>query len=219
MNRGAFITLEGTEGVGKSSNLARIEQHLDELGIEVLVTREPGGTPFGEQVREWILNAEHGCISAEVEAMLMFAARGYHLDNVIRPALTAGRWVICDRFTDATYAYQGGGRGVDPAFLDALRKAVHADLNPDLTLLFDAPVDIGRSRIAYRAADHFEREGREFFERVRDRYLAIAASEPSRFRIIDATASLEEVQTQVSHALRAFVADFEAGLEGAARHA
>src|SRR5262245_41616227 len=156
---GAFITLEGGEGVGKSKSLGAIAAHLQSRGIEVLTTREPGGTPLGETIRRWILEGDHGALSAEIEALLMFAARAQHLDAVIRPALAAGKWVVCDRFTDATFAYQGGGRGADAQLLAALETGVQRGLTPDLTLLLDAPPDVGRLRIATRgAADHFERE-------------------------------------------------------------
>jgi dTMP kinase len=206
--RGAFITLEGIEGVGKSTSIGCIERLIADAGHAVIVTREPGGTPLGEHIRDWILDAEHEKLSPEVEALLMFAARGYHMDNVIRPALAAGLWVICDRFTDATYAYQGGGRGADRGLLDTLRNAVHAGIDPDLTLLLDAPVEIGRARIAGRAPDHFERESREFFERVRACYLALAAEAPDRFKVVDATASLENVEQHVEAALAEFLLRF-----------
>jgi len=194
----AFVTLEGTEGVGKSTNLAYLEQLLVAAGHEVVVTREPGGTPLGEKIRRWVLLEEHAGLSAEVEALLMFAARAQHLDEVIRPALAAGAWVLCDRFTDATIAYQGGGRGADPDLLAALTRAVQRDLEPDLTLLFDAPVEIGFERISNRAPDNFEREERAFFDRVRAAYLALAERQPQRIKKIDAAQSLQAVQQELS---------------------
>ena len=182
--RGAFISLEGIEGVGKSTNVAFTADTVRAAGYDVVTTREPGGTRLGESVRDWILNGDHGQLSAEIEALLMFAARARHLDEVIRPALAAGRWVVCDRFTDATFAYQGGGRGASRNLLDALRREVQKGLEPDLTLLLDAPLDVGARRIAERTPDHFEREQRPFFERVRASYLSLAA-EHSRAHQVD----------------------------------
>jgi dTMP kinase len=206
--RGAFVTLEGIEGVGKSTNLAFVERELRELGHDVLVTREPGGTVLGEKIRDWILNERHASLSAEVEALLMFAARSHHLDHVIRPALTAGRWVVCDRFTDATFAYQGGGRGMEARLLGALTNAVHGDLCPDLTLLLDVPVDTSFERIGARDPDHFEREDREFFERVRAAYLRLAEQYPARIEVIDASQSLEAVQRAIGGKLAVLSGDF-----------
>ncbi len=194
----AFITLEGIEGVGKSTNLAYVEQLLVAAGHKVVVTREPGGTPLGEKIRRWVLVEEHAGLSAEVEVLLMFAARAQHLDDVIRPALAAGAWVLCDRFTDATFAYQGAGRGADPDFLDALKRAVQRDLEPDLTLLFDAPVEVGFERISDRDPDNFEREERAFFDRVRAAYLALAEHHPQRIKKIDAAQPLEAVQQELN---------------------
>jgi len=192
--RGAFVTLEGGEGVGKSTNLALVVARIEARGLEVVATREPGGTPLGETIRAWILDAEHGALSAEVEALLMFAARARHLDTVIRPALAAGKWVVCDRFTDATFAYQGGGRGADLGLLEALETGVQRGLEPDLTLLLDAPLEVGRRRIAARAPDHFEREQAPFFERVRRAYLERAQRDPKRIKVVDAAGTLEQVQ-------------------------
>jgi dTMP kinase len=197
MMRGGFITLEGTEGVGKSSCIPYICELIEARGHAVLATREPGGTALAEAIRRWILDSVHGEISAEVEVLLMFAARADHLVRVIRPALAAGQWVVCDRFTDATVAYQGGGRGISTDLIDCLRTATHGDLAPDLTLLFDAPLEVARARIAGRTADHFEREELEFFERVRAAYLAIADAEPTRVRRVDAQVSQAEVRQQV----------------------
>jgi dTMP kinase len=207
--RGAFISLEGVEGVGKSTNVAFVAEALRARGIATVVTREPGGTPLGEQVREWILHGRHEQLSADVETLLMFAARAQHLDRVIRPALAAGRWVICDRFTDATVAYQGGGRGVARAFIEHLRADVQRGLEPDLTLLLDAPLEVGTDRIATRTKDHFEREQRPFFQRVRDAYLALAAREPSRIVIIDAAQPLEDVQRAIGARLDVLVEGFD----------
>ena len=203
--RGAFISLEGIEGVGKSTNVAFTADTVRKAGFDVVTTREPGGTPFGERVREWILNGDHGQLSAEIEALLMFAARARHLEEVIRPALAAGRWVVCDRFTDATFAYQGGGRGASHTLLDALRQEIHQGLEPDLTLLLDAPLDVGTNRISSRTPDHFEREQRPFFERVRAAYLTLAAKQSTRIKIIDAARSLDRVQQQIEAEVQALV--------------
>lgn len=208
VSRGAFITLEGIEGVGKSTALAAIERRLRAAGLEVTLTREPGGTELGERVREWLLHGDHGELSAEVEALLMFAARAQHLREVIEPALAKGRWIVCDRFSDATLAYQGGGRGADRTLLDTLIRAVQGPLRPDLTLLLDAPAEVGFARIGGRKRDHFEREALDFFTRVRDSYLAIASAEPERVKIIDASRDLESVQHGIDTVLEGFVADF-----------
>ncbi len=206
--RGAFITLEGTEGVGKSTCLGHVRAFLAAAEIPVIVTREPGGTALGEHVRDWILQGKHGRLSAETETLLMFAARAFHLDEVIRPALAAGRWVVCDRFSDATAAYQGGGRGAAPEWIESLRAAVHADLEPDLTLLLDAPVEVGLARIRARTKDHFEREKPGFFGRVRQAYLELAEREPERIRVIDAQPPLPDVRQQISQQMTAFVRDY-----------
>jgi dTMP kinase len=197
VTRGVFISLEGIEGVGKSTNVAFTADAMRQAGWSVVTTREPGGTELGERVREWILHGSHGSLSPEVEALLMFAARARHLDEVIRPALAAGRCVVCDRFTDATFAYQGGGRGASRTLLEALRTQVQKGLEPDLTLLLDAPLDVGAARIGGRARDHFEREQRPFFERVRAEYLSLAAQQPERVKLIDAAAPLPDVQRQI----------------------
>jgi dTMP kinase len=205
MTRGAFISLEGVEGVGKSTNVAFTADAVRRLGVDVVTTREPGGTALGERVREWILNGDHGKLSAEIETLLMFAARARHLDEVIRPALAAGRWVVCDRFTDATVAYQGGGRGASRALLDALQAEIQKGLEPDLTLLLDAPLEVGAGRIGDRKPDHFEREQRPFFERVRAAYLALAAQHPERIKIVDAALPLPQVQSQIEAHVAALV--------------
>jgi dTMP kinase len=208
--RGAFISLEGAEGVGKSTNVAFTADLVRQAGYDVVTTREPGGTQLGERVREWILDADHGSLSAEIEALLMFAARAQHLDEVIRPALDAGRWVVCDRFTDATFAYQGGGRGASRTLLEGLRSEIQKGLEPDLTLLLDAPLDVGAERIAARKPDHFEREQRPFFERVRATYLSLAAQYPERIKTIDAAQPLQRVQQQIGSEVRALVSRFGA---------
>ncbi len=202
---GGFISLEGVEGVGKSTNVAFTASVVRQAGYDVVTTREPGGTKLGERVREWILHGDHGGLSPEVEALLMFAARAQHLDEVIRPGLAAGRWVVCDRFTDATFAYQGGGRGASRGLLEGLEAEVQKGLEPDLTLLLDAPLDVGTSRIGARTPDHFEREQRPFFERVKATYLSRAAQHPERIKIVDAALPLPQVQRQIELEVRALV--------------
>jgi dTMP kinase len=207
--RGAFITLEGGEGVGKSTNLTFVAEYLRTRGADVVTTREPGGTPLGETIRRWILEGEHGTLSAEVEALLMFAARARHLDAVIRPALAAGKWVVCDRFTDATFAYQGSGRGAEQQLLEALEAGVQRELQPDLTLLLDAPLEVGRRRIAARKLDHFEREQQPFFERVRRGYLERAKQYPERVRIVDASKAIDAVQSAIANEIDVLLRRFE----------
>ena len=201
----AFVTLEGIEGVGKSTNVGYLEQLLVAAGQKVVVTREPGGTRLGEQIRRWVLEGDHSKLSAEVEALLMFTARAQHLDEVIRPALADGAWVLCDRLTDATIAYQGGGRGAAVELLEQLKRVVQRDLEPDLTLLFDAPVEVGLQRIADRVHDHFEREDRAFFDRVRTAYLELAERYPERIKRIDAAQPLETVKQELSGHLSALL--------------
>ena len=202
MSAGRFITLEGIEGAGKSTVAKALQAELERRGERVLLTREPGGTPLAESLRELLLRPANEVLSPTAETLLMFASRAVHLDNAVRPALAAGRWVICDRFTDASFAYQGGGRGVDPTFLDRLAAAVHSDLWPARTLLLDLPVALGVERARNRpgAPDRFESEQLAFFERVRATYLARAAREPQRVRVIDAGRGFEDV---VSAALAA----------------
>lgn len=202
MKQGLFITVEGIEGVGKSTNLAFIESRLAARGHEIVMTREPGGTTLGEEIREILLAHRHDGMSADTELLLMFAARAEHMARVIMPALERGATVLCDRFTDATYAYQGGGRGIDPRRIAVQEDWVQGTLRPDLTLLLDVPVEIGLRRAGERnAADRFEKEQREFFERVRACYLERAAREPQRFRVIDASLPLQEVQARLAELL------------------
>jgi dTMP kinase len=205
--RGAFITVEGIEGVGKSTSLGLLERVLTEAGRGVVLTREPGGTDLGERVRAWILSGDHGALPAEVETLLMFAARAQHLATVIVPALERGQWVVCDRFTDATIAYQGGGRLASERLISCLKEEVHHGLEPDLTLLLDAPVDVGLARIRGRDADHFEREQKPFFERVRAAYLRIAEREPERVKVIDASRERARVDRDLERVLRQFMAE------------
>lgn len=192
---GCFITLEGPEGAGKSTNREFIAEHLRERGVDVLLTREPGGTPLAERIRELLLAPSDEPMASDTELLLVFAARAQHLDQVIRPALARGAVVLCDRFTDATYAYQGGGRGLALQRIEQLENFVQGELRPDLTLIFDLPVEIGLSRAAARGRlDRFEQEGLEFFEAVRNAYLERARQAPTRYQVINAGQPLAAVQ-------------------------
>ena len=199
---GLFITLEGPEGAGKTTNREFLAERLRAAGRETLLTREPGGTPLAERIRELLLAPTDEPMASDTELLLMFAARAQHLDQVIRPALAAGKVVLCDRFTDATYAYQGGGRGLSEARIAVLEDFVQGTLRPDLTLVFDLPVEVGLARAAARGRlDRFEQEGRAFFEAVRQTYLRRAALNPQRYRIIDAGQPLADVQRQLERLL------------------
>ncbi len=204
---GRFITFEGGEGVGKTTQVQRAAAWLRAAGVEVVLTREPGGTSRGEQLRKILLERNEEPMPQSCELLLMFAARATHLANLIEPAVARGAWVLCDRFTDATYAYQGGGRGMDPADIDALVRIVHPHRQPDLTVLLDLPVAAGMARAHLRngadGPDRFESERVDFFERVRQCYLERAAREPARFRIVDAGGTVDDVATGVRTALQA----------------
>lgn len=203
MKRGIFITVEGGEGAGKSTHIAFIERWLTNRGHKLVVTREPGGTPLGEQIRTLLLQLDGNVMAPGTELLLMFAARAEHLAKVIEPALAQGIHVLCDRFTDATYAYQGGGRGVAPGFIAVLETWVQGTRRPDLTLLFDVPVEVGLGRAENRGTlDRFEQEGRSFLEKVRATYLARAKEEAGRIRVIDASRSLSDVEHQIVAVLR-----------------
>jgi dTMP kinase len=198
MKRGQFITLEGGEGVGKSSNLVFIQDLLEQAGKKVVVTREPGGTVLAEKMRALLLDQHDESITPVAELLLMFAARSQHIAHVIEPALAAGRWVLCDRFTDATFAYQGGGRAMDISIISFLEHCVQGELQPDMTLLLDAPVSIGMARARGRAnLDRFESEQLDFFERVRQTYLELAEQNRRRFAVIDAAQPLDAVQRDI----------------------
>jgi len=202
MDRGKFITVEGGEGVGKSTNIELVCELVRRNGHAVLQTREPGGTPMAERIRTMLL--EHGdeALPDDAELLLFFAARSLHINNVIRPALEAGTWVVCDRFTDTTRAYQGGGRGLDRARIETLAEWVHGDLQPDLTVLLDAPPDVGRGRAEKRGdADRLETERAEFHGRVREAYLRQAAAEPQRFAVVDAGQPLSRVRADIEQAM------------------
>ncbi|MEM5536188.1 dTMP kinase [Neptuniibacter pectenicola] len=206
VQRGRFITVEGTEGVGKSTNIDFLCHLLHARGIDIVLTREPGGTPLAEELRELLLSPREERVSQDTELLLMFAARAQHIENVIRPALARGAWVISDRFTDATFAYQGGGRGVDEEHIRLLETLVQHGLHPDLTLLLDLDVEVGLMRASARSTpDRFEQEKVDFFSKVRQAYLQRAANEPERFAIIDASVALPDVQQQIASAVSQYL--------------
>jgi dTMP kinase len=200
---GRFVTLEGIEGVGKSTQCAVVAEELRALGHPVVLTREPGGTALGEGIRALLLDESLPPMSSMAELLLIFAARAEHLEKVIRPALAAGQWVVCDRFTDATYAYQGGGRGLSVSGIEILESLVQGVLRPDLTLLLDAPVDLALTRARSRGTgDRFESERTDFFGRIRDAYLHRARTEAGRFRVVDASPAIDVVSDALRRILR-----------------
>jgi dTMP kinase len=202
--RGRFLTLEGVDGAGKSTHVDWIAQTLRDLGVDVLQTREPGGTPLAESLRDMVLNQP---MSLETETLLMFAARSEHIAQVIEPALAAGRWVLSDRFTDASYAYQGGGRQLGCDRVAALEAWLHPGLQPDRTWLFDVPLAVARERLGRaRVPDRFEQENDAFFERTRQAYLARVAASPARIRVIDGTQSIDAIRAQLAEELRGWIA-------------
>ena len=207
LKKGIFITLEGGEGVGKTTNASYICEWMEGRNIPFIATREPGGTELSETIRGLLLDKKwQGEMTSLTELLLVFAARAQHLEQVIKPALDAGKWVFCDRFTDATYAYQGGGRGFDEAAIQTLETFVQHSLQPDVTLLLDLPVHIGMQRATARAdLDRFESENIDFFDRVRGAYLERAAQNPQRFRCIDASQSLDDVQHELGLYLEALL--------------
>jgi dTMP kinase len=205
---GRFISLEGGEGVGKTTNIAYIQSLLEEKNISVLLTREPGGTPLAEAMRQLLLDKNQEEITEQAELLMMFAARAQHIKHVIQPALERGVWVLCDRFTDSTYAYQGGGRAMDITAIHWLENFVQGELRPDLTLLLDAPVQVGMNRAAQRGKlDRFELEKITFFEKVRQAYLALAEQQPERIKVVDATQALELVQANIHQSISQFFYD------------
>lgn len=217
--RGKFITVEGGEGVGKSTNVALIAELLAAAGHAPVRTREPGGTPLAEKIRQLLLAHGDEPMSAWAELLLIFAARAQHLAQVIEPALAAGQWVLCDRFTDATFAYQGGGRGLSTEHIAALEQLVQGALRPDLTVLLDAPVAIGQERMRSRAEpDRFESEQLAFFERVRTAYLQRAQAEPRRFLIVDAGVDLVSVQANLRGALQQWLRQQSLGQQSQGQH-
>ncbi len=209
MKQGKFITIEGSEGVGKTTNINHILTRLKQHGIAVVQTREPGGTPLAEEIRELLLDHRHNGMSDDAELMLMFAARAEHLAQVILPALEAGKWVLCDRFTDASHAYQGGGRGINEDRISALEHWVQQGLQPDFTLLLDIDPEVGLERAGKRGAlDRFETEKLEFFHRVRQRYLQRAEQFPERFHVVDAGQKLDQVQQAIDQQLSPFIKQY-----------
>ncbi len=194
-----FITVEGGEGVGKSSNIAFILSYLKNKNLDVVSTREPGGTELSEKIRDLLLDAKNKSMISDAELLLMFAARAQHIAELIKPSLAQNKWVLCDRFTDATYAYQGGGRGIPMQRIAVLEDWVQGDLRPDLTILLDLPIEIGRQRASERSEpDRIEQEKNHFFEAVRQCYLQMAADFPERYRVIDASQTLEQVQKDIA---------------------
>lgn len=201
--RGQFITVEGVEGVGKSTNIEYIAQLLELAGKTVVLTREPGGTPLAEDMRQLLLTPREEVVSEKAELLLMFAARAQHIAEVIEPALARGDWVLCDRFTDATYAYQGGGREMGFETIALLEDLVQGGLRPNCTVLLDAPVEIGMARAAKRGAlDRFEQEKLSFFERVRQAYLQLSKTHQQRFMVVDASQTLNAVQCDIENQLK-----------------
>lgn len=212
---GKFITIEGVEGVGKTTNIDFIRQWLKQQGIPHINTREPGGTPLAEGIRELLLSPREEAVDENTELLMMFAARAQHLAQVIKPALARGEWVVCDRFTDATYAYQGGGRGVSMEKIAQLETLVQDTLRPDLTFVLDIPVDQGLARAKSRSApDRFEREKLAFFDRVRDCYLTRAKAGPDQYRVVDASQSLEGVQADLAVLLGQYLSNSSWGQAG-----
>ena len=206
VSQGRFITVEGTEGVGKSTNMAFIENWLKQSGKELVITREPGGTVLGEKLREVLLDAKEQSMADDTELLLMFAARAQHLQEIILPALEAGKWVLCDRFTDSTYAYQGGGRGIEHSRIAELEQWVQGDCRPDMTIILDLPVEIGLERAGKRSApDRFELEKNNFFNNVRNTFLARAAENPTRYAVIDASPSVDKVQQSIQLVLEQLI--------------
>ena len=198
-SKALFVTIEGGEGVGKSTNIAFVAEQLKKQGIRFILTREPGGTPLAEDIRQLLLTPRDEPVAENTELLLMFAARAQHIAQVIEPALARGEWVICDRFTDATFAYQGGGRGISDTKIADLEQWVQADLRPDFTLLLDAPVEVGMARANKRGAlDRFEQEQQLFFDKVRAAYLSMAEKHADRYRVVDAALSLDQVQSALA---------------------
>lgn len=205
-NKSRFITIEGIEGVGKTSNIEQIASFLNQQGIKFVLTREPGGTPVAELIRDLLLQNHQEKIDEVAELLLVFASRAQHIAHVIKPALARGQWVICDRFTDATYAYQGGGRGLSKQAIAILESLVQQELRPDLTFILDLEPEIGLQRASRRGQlDRFEQEKIEFFTRVRSAYLERAAADPHRCQVVDASQQLDKVQKDIVRRLRKYI--------------
>ena len=208
MDRGKFITVEGIEGVGKSTNIEFLSALIEDSGSEVVRTREPGGTPMAERIRALLLEHGEEPMTDIAELLLFFASRSLHIHNTIKPALQAGKWIVCDRFTDASRAYQGDGRGLNQDTINTLADWVQEDLQPDLTILLDAPAEVGMERAGRRgAADRLEIEKTDFYARVRDGYLSLAEAEPHRFAVIDASRPLADVQADISETINSLLND------------
>lgn len=206
MSVGKFITLEGSEGAGKSTAMEAVQLWAQQAGLDFVITREPGGTPLAEKIRELLLDKNQTSMSDDTELLLMFAARAQHINELIQPSMATGQWVICDRFTDATYAYQGGGRGIANVRIAQLEQWVQGELRPDLTLLLDLPVEQGLARAGQRGdLDRFEQEQTAFFERVRAAYLDRARQFPRQYRIIDASQDIDSVRDQIFQVLTNFM--------------
>jgi dTMP kinase len=219
MIRGKLITLEGGEGVGKTTNLVFLRTYLEQHNISVVVTREPGGTELAEKIRELLLNNKSEAISEQAELLMMFAARAQHIQHVIEPALAHGKWVLCDRFTDATYAYQGGGRNMKVSTIEWLEHLVQGTLRPDLTLLLDAPVEVGIERVRKRGVfDRFESEKIGFFENVRRAYLLQAEMNPERIKLIKANQPLADVQRAITDVVRVLLGLCSVNCPTSSRH-
>lgn len=205
MNNGKFITVEGGDGVGKSTQISLIYEFLQEKGLQVKLTREPGGTEIGEMIRNWILYGEHDQLNLTTEASLMFAARAYHVDHIIRPSIENGIWVVSDRFTDATYAYQGYAKGLNIEVIETLEKTIINDFKPHMTFLLDSEIDLSRERMKDRTLDYFEREDDSFYHKIREGYLKLANANKERIKIINASQSIENVNAEINSYLESLI--------------
>lgn len=205
MTNGKFITVEGGDGVGKSTQISLIYEFLQEKGLQVKLTREPGGTEIGEMIRNWILYGEHDQLDLTTEASLMFAARAYHVDHIIRPSIENGIWVVSDRFTDATYAYQGYAKGLNIEVIETLEKTIINDFKPHMTFLLDSEIDLSRKRMKDRTLDYFEREDDSFYHKIREGYLKLANANKERIKIINASQSIENVNAEINSYLEALI--------------
>lgn len=205
MTNGKFITVEGGDGVGKSTQISLIYEFLKEKRLQVKLTREPGGTEIGEMIRNWILYGEHDQLDLTTEASLMFAARAYHVDHIIRPSIENGIWVISDRFTDATYAYQGYAKGLNIEVIETLEKTIINDFKPHMTFLLDSEIDLSRERMKDRTLDYFEREDDSFYHKIREGYLKLANANKERIKIINASQSIENVNAEINSYLEALI--------------
>lgn len=210
ISRGKFLTIEGQDGAGKSTNINVIEAFLEQQGINYIKSREPGGTPFGETLREVLLNSNDEKIGDAAELLVIFAARAQHIEQVIEPALAKGQWVLCDRFTDATYAYQGFGRGLDLSLIKQLESNIQKSLRPDLTILLDLPVEVGETRAGQRSSpDRFEQQKQAFKQKVRDGYIQLASEQPERIKVVDAARDIPAVASSIQSILSTFVENLD----------